>query len=353
MSRTRCKTILTIDDEELVRKILADLLHHSGYEVIEAKDGEQGIEIFRREKPDLILVDLHMPGIDGLQVISTVNKESPNTPIIVVSGGGSLKDAIDAVRRGAWDYITKPVTDMVVLEHAIENSFDRARLIKENEEYRLELEEKVKHRTEALEKANKQLKSTLWATVNALSMVTEKRDPYTAGHSQRVSKLASLLAKELGLSDMRVDAVQIAGLLHDIGKIYVPSEFLSKPTRLEEHEMEVIKTHTTVGYDILKNIPYPWPIAEIVYQHHERQDGSGYPRGLKDGELHIESQLIAIADIIEAMSSHRPYRPALGIEKAIDEILKRRDTQYFAEGVDAFMRLYETKQDKVKEILQI
>jgi len=187
-----------------------------------------------------------------------------------------------------------------------------------------------------LEKINVQLRATLSETVNALSVMTDKRDPYTSGHQKRVSILALSIAKEMGLTGEELEAIRIAGLLHDIGKVYVPAEFLSKPTRLEYEEMEVIKKHSFMGYDILININFPFPIAEIVYQHHERLDGSGYPRGLVGNEILSEAKIIAIADVVEAMSSHRPYRPALDVEKAVDEIRRNRGKSYCPECADAF-----------------
>lgn len=192
---------------------------------------------------------------------------------------------------------------------------------------------------EELKKSRDDLHASLEETVTSLASTAEKRDPYTAGHQQRVDLLACAIAKELGLADQEIEGIHIAALLHDIGKITLPSEYLTKPTKLSKEERAIIKFHTEVGYDILKNIHFPWPVAEIVYQHHEHLDGSGYPRGLTDKEILLEAKIITVADVVEAMSSHRPYRPSLGINKALDEIRSGRGTRYHAPSVDACLHL--------------
>lgn len=187
------------------------------------------------------------------------------------------------------------------------------------------------------------LRRALQGTVQAISTTIEMRDPYTAGHQRRVAKLAEGIALELGLSEAGVEGLKLAAEIHDIGKIYVPSEILSKPTKLTELEYTIIKTHPQAGYEILKNIEFPWPIADIVLQHHERINGSGYPNGLKDGEILPEARILAVADVVEAMSSHRPYRPAFGIDRALEEIKQNRGVLYGEDEVEACLRLITEK----------
>jgi PAS domain S-box-containing protein/putative nucleotidyltransferase with HDIG domain len=195
----------------------------------------------------------------------------------------------------------------------------------------------------AREHGARRLEQSLEATVQALARTAERRDPYTAGHQQRVAHISVAIARELGLPDERIHGLRLAATIHDIGKIEVPAELLSKPTRLTRAEYELIKGHAQAGYEILKDIEFPWPLADMVRQHHERLDGSGYPLGLKAEAILLESRIIAVADVVEAIASHRPYRPARGMGVALEEIEKGRGTAFDAEVVDAFLRLVRDK----------
>ena len=191
--------------------------------------------------------------------------------------------------------------------------------------------------------AEKKLKKSMEATIQTMSKIIESRDPYTAGHQQRVCQLATHIAKELGLPKDKIEGIRIASLIHDIGKIGLPTEILSKPTKLSDMEFDLIKSHSRIGYDILKSIEFHWPIAQIILQHHEKVNGSGYPRRLKGEEILLEAKIICVADVVEAMSSHRPYRPALGIDKALEEISKNKGILYDPEVVDACIKLFKEK----------
>ncbi len=193
----------------------------------------------------------------------------------------------------------------------------------------------------------KRLRKSLGATINAMAVTVETRDPYTAGHQRRVSDLARAIATEMNLGSDQIDSVRMASMIHDIGKISIPSEILTKPTELTKLEYNLIKTHSQSGYNILKDIDFPWPIARIVLEHHERMNGSGYPNGLTGEQILLESKIIAIADVVEAISSHRPYRAAYGIEVALDEITKNKGTLYDPELVDACLRLFREKNYKL------
>jgi PAS domain S-box-containing protein/putative nucleotidyltransferase with HDIG domain len=187
------------------------------------------------------------------------------------------------------------------------------------------------------------LKSAMSSTIDAISIIVESRDPYTAGHQRRVASLACAIAEELKMSEDRIDKIRMGGLIHDIGKIYIPAEILTKPGRLSKIEFEMMKSHPTVGYKILKTVDFIPPIAQIVYQHHERMDGSGYPLGISGEDILMESRIIAVADSVEAMASHRPYRPALGIEKALEMILNEKGKSYDSQIVDACVALFKNR----------
>ncbi len=198
--------------------------------------------------------------------------------------------------------------------------------------------------------AQKNLEKTLHGIIKAVARTAEVRDPYTAGHQEKVADLAEAIAREMNLDASRVQAVRLASMIHDLGKIAVPPEILNKPGRLTPVEMELIKTHSTVGYEILKDIEFPWPLAEIVYQHHEKMDGSGYPRGLRGEEILLEARIISVADVVEAISSHRPYRPSLGLDKALEEIKNNSGILYDERVVRHCLELFEKKGFKFKEM---
>jgi PAS domain S-box-containing protein/putative nucleotidyltransferase with HDIG domain len=201
-----------------------------------------------------------------------------------------------------------------------------------------------KRAQEELIQSYEQVQKSLEGTINALATAVEKRDPYTAGHQHGVAKLAVAVSREMGLSQDQISGIRVAGLIHDIGKIYVPSEILSKPSKLSDIEMTMIRTHPEAGYDVLRTVDFPWPVAEIVLQHHERLDGSGYPRALSGEEICLDARILAVADVVEAMVSHRPYRPAHPQEAALDEILRNKGILYDPAVVEATVKVLTEKE---------
>jgi len=196
---------------------------------------------------------------------------------------------------------------------------------------------------EKVSESNGWMRKTMGAIIQAMSLTIEKRDSYTAGHQRRVAKLCRAIATELGFTWERIQGLRMAAAIHDLGKIHVPAAILNKHGEMSEHEMAIIRMHPQTAYEILKGINFPWPLAEIIYQHHERMDGSGYPRGLKGDPILMEARMLAVADVVESMVSFRPYRPALGIDDAIDEIRRNRGVLYDSEVVDACMGLFTEK----------
>lgn len=202
---------------------------------------------------------------------------------------------------------------------------------------------------EDLRRSLDKFRRAMEGTIKAMALTIETRDPYTAGHQRRVTSLACEIAKAMNLSGDRTNGIRMAALIHDIGKIYVPAEVLAKPTSLTDTEFSLFKAHPQVGYEILRTVEFPWPVAEIVLQHHERMDGSGYPAGLLGENTLLEARILGVADVVEAMSSHRPYRPALGIKKALEEISLNNGILYDPNVAEACFKIFKEKRFKFKE----
>ncbi|MDT8285435.1 MAG: PAS domain S-box protein, partial [Thermovirgaceae bacterium] len=200
-----------------------------------------------------------------------------------------------------------------------------------------------KRAEEELLRTAESLNNALAGTIRAMSRIVDLRDPYTAGHQKRMADLAGAIAAEMGMDEERVGFIRLAGSIHDIGKISVPAEILSKPAKLSETEFNLVRVHPQTGYDMLKDIDFPWPIADVILQHHERVDGSGYPNGLKGDEMLAEARILAVADVVESMASHRPYRATLGLDSALEEIEKNRGVLYTPAVVDACIALFRHK----------
>ncbi len=220
-----------------------------------------------------------------------------------------------------------------------------AELTELNQQLQLEIEER-KLTQKKLSHSYLRLQQSLDELINAMSLTLEERDPYTAGHQRRTTDLSLAIAQEMGLPEYEIKGLQMAGLIHDMGKISVPGEILSKPGRLNDAELQLIKRHPQVAYDILNQIDFPWSVDQIVLQHHEKLDGSGYPQGLKGDEILIEARILCVADVVETMETHRPYRPSLGREAALEEISKNRGILYDPDVVDACLRLFQEENFK-------
>jgi len=205
------------------------------------------------------------------------------------------------------------------------------------------LEERVRDRTLELQQSMEKLKKSVEGTIQTLSKIIESKDPYTSGHQMRVAELAKLIAIEMGFSDERIEAIYMISLVHDIGKISIPQEILSRPGKLSGLEQEIVRTHPQIGYDILSNVDFPWPVADVILQHQELYDGSGYPNGLKGEEILIGARIIAVADVIESMTSHRPYRSTPGIDKAIEEVIRNSGILYDPEVAEVCIRIIQDK----------
>ncbi|MFH1612699.1 MAG: HD domain-containing phosphohydrolase [bacterium] len=217
------------------------------------------------------------------------------------------------------------------------------------EKYYLNLENLVKERTSSFYQISEKLKKLLDNIVQAFVLTVETRDSYTSGHQQRVALLSCAIAKKMNLSNDQIDAIRISSLIHDFGKIYIPIKILNKPKKLNKNEFKIMKTHPQIGYNILKEIEFPWPIAQIVWQHHEKLDGSGYPNNLLSQNILLEAKVLTVSDVIEAMTSDRPYRLAMSIEETLEEITEKKNILYDSDVVDAFLKIFkEKKWEKIK-----
>ncbi|MDD3268460.1 MAG: response regulator [Syntrophomonadaceae bacterium] len=471
--------ILIVDDSGVVRAMLRSTLEKEGYRVLEASNGQKATEICQKVQPDMVLLDILMPVMDGLTTCRHLRRMPGglHLPILMVTGLTDDEAIGQVFEAGATDIILKPV-NMVALRYRVQRLLKArlaAKALRESElKHRLllasirtpilaldrdlailycneayavlmgksgknlegdklaelfpgiaqtasyaaylqvmeqggiqfvqnklnnrnlhervyptpwgilsiteditermraetishqlhqRLQKRVEQRTTELVEANVfleceiaerkeiekklrcsyyQLHKTLLGTVDALAITSEKRDSYTAGHQRRVAQLACAIAQEMGLGEQQLEGIRVAASLHDIGKIYVPMDILSKSTRLSDLEMNLIKTHPQIGYEIVKPIPFKSPVAETVLQHHERLDGSGYPNGLRGSEILLEAKIIAVADVVEAITSHRPYRSALGLEVALQEIETHRGNLYEADIVDACCQVFKS-----------
>jgi response regulator RpfG family c-di-GMP phosphodiesterase len=334
--------ILIVDDTPIIRSLLTDILSAEGFHIRSANSGERALNLIADKPPQLILLDISMPEMDGFEVCRRVKSEEQGKeiPIIFLSGNTGLNEKVTGFSVGGVDFIPKPFQREELLA--------RVRTHLELSQLRIGLEIQVAERTAQLLKSLEKIHKTMGGIIQAISLTVETRDPYTAGHQRRVAELSRTIAQEMGLPAEKIEGLRMAAMIHDLGKINVPLDILSKPTKLNDFEFSLIKLHAEVGYGILKDIDFPWPLARMILEHHERINGSGYPNGLTRENLLIESRIISVADVIEAVASHRPYRPSLGIEKALEEITQNRGILYDPEVVDACLRLFKEKGYKLE-----
>lgn len=358
--------ILAIDDNKDNLIVLCAIIGEVIPEVkiLTAQNSNEGLELAKTEKPDVILLDIKMPGTDGYEVcrILKQNDDLSHIPVIFVTSLKAERDIrIKALEAGAEGFLSKPVDDVeLAAQMRAMIKIKEANNLKRIEKERLEslvsertkkLNEELSMRQkieEELKISNTKLQKTLRGTINTLASIVEIGDPYTSGHQKRVAELSKAIALKLGLDKDMIKTVSTASIIHDIGKITIPQSILSKPGKLSEIELSLIQTHSQSGYDMIKNIEFNGPIADIILQHHERLDGSGYPNGLKGKDIIIEARIVGVADVVEAMSSHRPYRPALGIDEAIKEITKNKGKLYDTKIVDIFLELISDKSFTLK-----
>ncbi|MGD9142504.1 MAG: response regulator [Dehalococcoidia bacterium] len=333
--------ILVVDDLASIRKIVYRKLMSEGYSCQDAPDGETALEILAGEEFDLVLLDVSMPGKSGVDILSEVITRYPDISVIMVTSRDDAETVIETMKMGACDYIIKPV-NLAELPIRVRKALDRRKLILENKEYRLHLEDKVKEQTEKIHNA-------FLNSITSLAFALEARDKYTSGHSQRVSKIALLICRRLGLRQDYVEKVTLAGLVHDIGKIGIKEAILMKRDQLTEEEYSHIMAHSVIGEHILRPAIDDQEILKIVRHHHEKYNGTGYPDGLSRQQIPLGARILAVADIYDAMTSDRPYRKAMSPVAAIDELKKQTRHMFDPVVVDAFFQIVSGTQAPVKK----
>ena len=329
--------VLVVDDEKGVRDSLCQGIRLFGYDCIMAEDGDSALELMARNAVDVVISDINMPGMTGIELLRHV-KAKFDASVIMMTGYVEDFTYEEIVGLGASDFIQKPVRLKEIIARIQRVLLERLTL---------------KDRNRALEALQANLEKSQRAMVGiiqAISMAIELRDPYTAGHQQRVADLACAIGEELHLSEDTVYGLRMASVLHDLGKITVPAEILTRPGQLNDFEYGIIKNHVQAGYDIIKNIEFPWPLADIVVQHHERINGSGYPQGLVGDQIMFEAKILAVADVFETISSHRPYRPSLGLSRALEELSANKGKLYDDAVVNACLLMMEEKRFEFKPV---
>jgi putative nucleotidyltransferase with HDIG domain len=371
--------ILAVDDDSTVRELYRGILKSNNpsagipnFDLTCCSQGDEAVEAvkqsFEEKAPYAVaFLDLNMPpGPDGEWTAEEIHHLDPRINTVVVTGYRSTSDTSAEQQSRFSDkllYLQKPFHPREIVQFAtalsikwraekqlltmqadLEKLVEKrtAELLKSNELLKIEIENRKRVQQE-LQHSFESLKNAMHSTIQAISMTVEKRDPYTSGHQQRVADLAKAIAEKMELPESQVESIYMAAAIHDIGKISLPAEILVKPIPLSDIEISLIQAHAQAGYDILKGIEFPWAIADIVLQHHERMDGSGYPQGLAGEDILLEARIICVADVVETMASHRPYRPSIGIDKALEEIDKNKGSLYDPRVVDACLRLYNEK----------
>jgi HD-GYP domain-containing protein (c-di-GMP phosphodiesterase class II) len=371
--------ILVVDDDllilDLYRKILCpatSLPALPSFDVTCCTQGNEAVDAVRSSSKEnapyaVVFLDFKMPpGPDGRWTAEEINKLDPSINIVMVTGYRTSNNRHVEHKLNFSNnllYLQKPFHRREIIQFATALS-TKWQAEKQLQTLHADLEILVEKRTTELTESNEQLKIEIEnrermqqelrlsfqnlkkvtdSTIQAIAKMVEKRDPYTSGHQLRVADLTRSIGEEIGLSDNQIEGAYMAAAIHDIGKIALPAEILSKPTPLSDIEISLIQAHSQTGHDILEDIEFPWPIAEIILQHHERMNGSGYPQRLSGDNILTEARIIGIADVVETMASHRPYRPAMGITKALEEISENRGVLYDSPAVDACLKLFYEK----------
>jgi putative nucleotidyltransferase with HDIG domain len=328
--------ILIVDDEEAIREVVTTLLEAQGYQCTAVGNGRQAQEHLGKNSLDLVLSDMVMPEMDGLKLLEWVRARDPDVPVIMVTAMHDLSIALEAMRRGAYDYVLKPF-EKDQLFVSVRRALEHRRLVVENRNYQRNLEKLVAERTAQLSGALTQLEQSYDYTLEALGGALDLKDAETEGHCQRVTAFTISIAKAMKVNEALLPHIARAAFLHDIGKMAIPDHILRKPGPLTDEERRVMRRHCEIGYSVLIRIPFLREAAEIVLAHQEFYDGTGYPHGLRGEQIPLGARIFAVADTLDAMISDRPYRHALPITHAREEIRRCSGTQFDPKVVEVFL----------------
>ncbi len=332
--------VLVVDDEPSVRKMLTTLLSQAGVPCSAAANAREALTVLEKTSFQAVISDLRMGATSGLELLQEVRAHFPNLAFIMATGVDDVRVGVQAMKLGADDYLLKPFDIDVVLA-SLQRALERKQLEREVENYRRHLEEMVSQRTQELQAAMTELEHSHSATLEALGSAIDLRDGPTAGHSRRVLLYSLKIAEAIGGMEDQLKTLGMGAWLHDIGKLAIPDGILLKPGALNEQEREIMQRHVALGYDLVKGIPFLADAAEIILAHHERHDGSGYPRGLRGKDIPMFARIFAVADSFDAMTSDRPYRSALPVQTARSVIDAGGGKLFDPEIVDVFFAVGE------------
>ena len=349
--------ILIVDDEVSVREILADGLKVYGFETVTAGSAADALEKFQAGSFDLVLSDIEMPQMTGIQLLKQLKAGDREIDVVMVTGVIDTDTAVNAIRDGASDYVTKPF-NLEEVRIVVQRTLNNRRLIRENRAYQEGLEKLVEERTAALRESSDEverlyleLQTSYESTLQAMVTALDFRDNETQGHSLRVVEYSMRIAGAMGIVEPELGWIRRGALLHDVGKIGVPDAILRKPGKLDDDEWIEMRKHPEHGYEMLRHIHFLAPALDIVLCHQERYDGSGYPRGLKQDEIPMGARIFAVVDCFDAMTSDRPYRQALPIEKAREEVRRCSGSQFDPVVAEAFLAVPVEVWKEIREVV--
>ncbi len=332
--------ILIVDDDAQVREVLHQIFLSANYRCALASNGKDGLQVFRTAQPPLVVTDLKMPVMDGIALLEGIRREDGDAAVIVLTGAPDVKTAIDSLKLGAYDFIMKPV-NVDELLFAAERALERRQLLIERRAYHALLEQRV-------EEATRNLQAAYRATLEALGSALDSRDVGTEAHSRRVHGYALATAREYGMPEADIPDLEHGVLLHDIGKIGIPDAILLKPGRLTSEEWQTMRRHPEIGKRLIEGIAFLRGAVPIVYCHHEKWDGSGYPRGLKGDEIPLGARIFSAVDAFDAMTFDRPYSTAIPFDAAQAEIKRCAGSHFDPAVVEAFLRVPDTLLEEIR-----